>query len=317
MKKDFSKPKYYRFRLAGDSTKHQCPDCGQKTLTLYMDTEIDEPIDPSHKSGRCDREHKCGYHYPPKAFFYKNPDLKPKPSDKPRRFRVVEDVVSSYIPRQIMLASLGDYMKNALLFFLKNMFGVEKVEELLKMYHVGKLDGWGDDNVVFWMVDALGCVRAGKMMRYDWQTGKRSKTKNESCRVGWVHSMLKIPNFNLDQCFFGEHLLPKHPEKTVFIVESEKTSLIASMCYPEYLWLASGGVNGLSAKRFKALWKRDVILLPDHGMYEKWLEKSKTFYHIGSLQVSDWMEQIRTERSDLKDGFDLADVILSEQIINT
>jgi hypothetical protein len=306
------KPKYYRFRLDETGYKHQCPACKQKALVLYIDYDVNQPMDPNHEAGRCDREHKCGYHYPPKTFLYKNPGFKPKPGYKRHRFRIIEDTAPSFIPQEIMQNSLRNHDGNRLLFFLKKKFGKKKVEKMLEMYHVGKLDEWGDDNAVFWQVDVNSNVRAGKIMWYDCETGKRRKSKNEICQIGWIHSMLKLPDFNLDQCFYGEKLVPLHPEKIIFIVESEKTALIASMYYPEYVWLACGGSNGLSAKKFKVLRNRKVILLPDHGMYEKWLEKSKTLNHVGSLQVSDWLERIREERYDLEDGFDIADVILAD-----
>jgi len=43
-------------------------------------------------------------------------------------------------------------------------------------------------------------------------------------------------------CLFGEHLL--NGDRSVCIVESEKTAVIASFFYPEYDWLATGGVFG-------------------------------------------------------------------------
>ena len=68
----------------------------------------------------------------------------------------------------------------------------------------------------------------------------------------WAHSelirsgLLKT-DFNLNQCFFGEHLLLNN-KKPVAVVESEKTAVIASICFPEFVWLAVGSKQNLNRK---------------------------------------------------------------------
>ena len=48
------------------------------------------------------------------------------------------------------------------------------------------------------------------------------------------------------QCLFGEHLLAyaSSMARTVAIVESEKTALIAALFIPDLVWLATGGMHG-------------------------------------------------------------------------
>jgi hypothetical protein len=82
-------------------------------------------------------------------------------------------------------------------------------------------------------------------------------------------------DFNLQQCFFGEHLMNTYPEKTVAIVESEKSAIISSCILPEIIWIAAGSLNGLSVEKCKVLKNRNVILYPDLGAYEKWSEKAE------------------------------------------
>ena len=74
-------------------------------------------------------------------------------------------------------------------------------------------------SAVFWQVDSNGQVHAGKIMGYDAKTGHRLKVPHP--HVCWVHTELRLSGFNLCQCFFGEHLLVRYSDKTVFIVESE------------------------------------------------------------------------------------------------
>jgi hypothetical protein len=60
-------------------------------------------------------------------------------------------------------------------------------------------------------------------MQYNPTTGRR--IKHESGAIDWVHNKLKktgtlSEDFNLQQCFFWEHLLKIYPVKQVAIVES-------------------------------------------------------------------------------------------------
>lgn len=78
-------------------------------------------------------------------------------------------------------------------------------------------------------------------------------------------------DFNLVQCFFGEHLLPVYPDSKVMIVESEKSAIIASHYYPQYLWLASGGCCGcLNQTASQVLKGREVWLVPDLDAEDRW-----------------------------------------------
>jgi hypothetical protein len=45
-------------------------------------------------------------------------------------------------------------------------------------------------------------IRSGKIMVYDSSTGNRDKAKNS-----WVHRVLKLDEFDLNQCLFGSHLI--------------------------------------------------------------------------------------------------------------
>ena len=123
-----------------------------------------------------------------------------------------------------------------------------------------------------------GKVRTGKIMQYNPETGRR--LKHESGAIDWVHNKLKksgklLEDFNLQQCFFGEHLLTIYPNKPVAIVESEKSALIASCIFPDLIWLAAGNLNGLSVEKCQVLKGPVVILYSDLGAFEKWNEKAK------------------------------------------
>lgn len=79
-------------------------------------------------------------------------------------------------------------------------------------------------STIFWQIDINGNVRTGKIMKYDGKTGHRIKELHSL--VTWLHSELKLPDFTLRQCFFGEHLLTdKTTTKTVAIDEQKTKGL--------------------------------------------------------------------------------------------
>jgi hypothetical protein len=96
--------------------------------------------------------------------------------------------------------------------------------------------------------------------------------------------------------------------KTVGIVESEKTALIASACMPSLLWLATAGKGGLNPHKCRVLKNRKVVLFPDLGAYESWKAQARKLT-MADVQVSDLLEQVATPR-DREHGFDLADYLL-------
>ena len=83
-------------------------------------------------------------------------------------------------------------------------------------------------------------------------------------------------------------------DKVVALVESEKSALIAAACFPNYVWLATGGKSQLSANKMKALEGRTVILFPDVDGYSEWKEKAKELIYC-KVTVSDILERNATD----------------------
>ncbi len=170
--------------------------------------------------------------------------------------------------------------------------------------------------VIFWQIDTAGKVRTGKIMQYNPETGKR--IKHESGAIDWVHNKLKnskqlSADFNLQQCFFGEHLLKLYPDANVAIVESEKSAIIASVIMPDMIWLAAGGIHGLTVERCQILKNRKVTLFPDLGVLEKWNEKAKEIErqcHCFAT-VSAVLENISTPEAKAN-GLDIADYMIAQ-----
>ena len=112
-----------------------------------------------------------------------------------------------------------------------------------------------------------------------------------------IHSRLKrkglLPeNFAITQCLFGEHLL--HSDdigKAVALVESEKTALLGSIVFPDYIWVAVGEKANFKPERMVALCNRTVIIFPDVDSYDEWKEKSRRFFLPKRVIVCDLLER--------------------------
>ena len=149
-------------------------------------------------------------------------------------------------------------------------------------------------------------------MQYDPATGHRIKDEAVPGRISWLHTLLKrrhqLPkDWQITQCLFGEHLLQKYPDKTVALVESEKTAIICSALMPEYLWLATGGKSQFN-QRLTVLKSRKIIAFPDIDGYHTWLNKSTDFPFL-DLRVGDLLDKNATP-ADREAHIDLADWLL-------
>ena len=227
----------YRFHLEKYrcGSKINCPNCGKKRCFVrYIDEQ--GTVRFSSSVGKCDHEQSCGYHYTPREYFQNNPEAMPNDDRCIFRQSVVHarpaPVDPSCIPDGIVRASMSRYNKNPLYRYLCGVFGAEETMRLFNRYRIGTSAKRGG-STVFWQTDETGKVRTGKIMLYDPATGRR--VKEPQAYVSWAHSELRLPDFNLRQCLFGQHLLPLYPSRTVFIVESEKSAVIASHYMPDVL----------------------------------------------------------------------------------
>jgi hypothetical protein len=295
---------YHKYQLSKKG-KSVCPKCTHRTFVLYLDNTTGEPL---HSTvGKCDRADNCAYHYTPKQYFQDNhisfdtagnsvPYQKPIPKPQP---------VPSYINMDVFKKSLQGYEDNRLIQYLCRTIGDEATRQAIARYFIGTSKHW-DSSTVFWQIDGCGKIRAGKIMQYDSHTGKRIKEPVN--KITWVHTVLKLPDFHLYQCLFGEHLL-KGNNKPVCIVESEKTAIIASVYLPDMIWLACGGCGNLSLKLCESLKGRTVVLYPDCGKYNEWTDKAKALSTICTVSISSLLETGATEQ-ERQSGFDLADYLI-------
>ena len=306
-----SQHRYILEPYKGMNTRYRCPVCQhrEKTFSLYIDTATGEHIHPT--VGRCNRESKCNNHYTPKQYFQDNNISFDTPQFKqysPRPIAVKEKPIS-IIHVEIFKASLRAYKANNFIKYLTDLFGDEVSKELKSRYFIGTSKHW-KDATVFWQIDIRGKIRTGKIMLYSPTTGKRIKKPFN--HINWVHSALKMDDFELKQCFFGEHLLIDKT-KHVAIVESEKTAIIASVYLPEFIWLAAGSLTNLSAEKCSVLKGRTITLFPDLNAFEKWNNKAKELSHLAKFTVSSLLERKATAK-EKEQGLDLADYLIKQKV---
>lgn len=303
---------------SGTASRFSCPNCNRKgAYSRYVDQTKSEYL--PFEYGKCNRVVKCGYWLDPyreKAWENDFTDL-PK---EPKKIRIEQrSAEPSFHSIEEVKKSLKQYEHNSLVTFLASKFGVENARFLIGTYYLGtskKYRETGNGAVIFWNIDINWKVRGGKIFGYDPVTGKR--VKSPYVLQNWVHKVnpeYKDRPFSLSHCFFGEHLLAKYPFKQVGLVESEKTALICSLYLPNFVWLATGSLEGISIEKSQALRGRKVILFPDLSIdgkaFNKWQGKLDFLRSIAkSVEISDLLEKMAPE-SDKENGYDLADYFLN------
>lgn len=131
-----------------------------------------------------------------------------------------------------------------------------------------------DGGVIFWQIGHFNHMYDGKIMYY-----RSDCHRDHNHLPTWVMSELKAfyladcPDIAAElqstHCLFGQHLLC-HTDITesteigpVAVVEAEKTAVIMSEIYSDYLWMAAGGMNELTPTKLFPLKGRKIILFPD------------------------------------------------------
>jgi hypothetical protein len=192
-------------------------------------------------------------------------------------------------------------IKDNLTEFLKTIFTKDEVNNAMLNYYLTGTNCFWNDSTVFWQIDNKEKIRGAKIMLYDEDTGKRIKQPYN--HINWLHKATKEPEFNLNQCLFGLHLINKDYQKDIAIVESEKTAIIMSVILPDYIWLATGSKSNFKSDILKPLKNRNCFAYPDKGEFNKWNETAVMLNKQGyKIAVSNIIEQ-----TNFESGFDLVD----------
>ncbi len=297
-------------------SRHSCPACNSKGVFVRYQDERGEYL--STDCGRCNRESKCGYHYKPKQYFADNPNGSKFVKNRVRncgqntnilRARQKQAKDFDFIAPEHLTATLGNYDRNNFVQFLFDLFPdcLDEIQAVLKMYLVGTFE----DYTCLPSIDRLNRVCRAKLMRFNRANGKRLKGDYDTSSLP---AKLKLKeSFQYKQVFFGEHLLSKYPNKPIAIVEAEKTAIIASLCFPEFIWLGSNSKTWLKVERLKRLDNRQITLYPDADGFDQWQEIALDAQRQGlNVKTSRLIENFATDEQK-QNGYDLADYLISEQ----
>ena len=284
--------KQYKYILDKSSKKFNCPSCGKRTFVRFVDVETGDYT--SDEFGRCDREKNCGYHIPPTGNQPISEAIAPQLPQPP-----------TYHDHKLVADSGRNYKNNNFIQFLKTLFTDDEVKNIITKYLIGTSKHWLGATI-FWQIDNEENVRAGKILQYVKESGKRYKTPEGRSLINWVHKALKLGGFNLKQCLFGLHLINEQPNQIAAIVESEKTAIIMSLFKPEITWLATGSKNGFKMEMLRPIKHLPITAFPDKGEYSDWKAKADEMQRFGyDIKVSGYLETL-----DIETGSDLADVYL-------
>ena len=168
-----------------------------------------------------------------------------------------------------------------------------------------------DGGVVFWQIDDHQQVHAGKIMYYQ-SDCHRDKEHHPT----WVHTLMKdkLPaNYEFQPCLFGLHLLTNTNltnntnkkfsnsqildsekkdsldscnscSKGVCIVESEKSAVILSEKFPDFVWLSCGGLQSFKPHLLAPLVHYKVIIFPDTDptgdAFRQWCQVASEAQHL-------------------------------------
>ena len=307
----------------GMATRHTCPNCGDKRSFVYYVDEENIPLHPS--VGRCNHESSCGYHYTPKQYFQDHPEC--RTSDASSSDWQMKEVKSKSTPTEPMKPTPIGYVpihyveksksvQSSFFRFLStllgNYYGSKSQEVLNRLLGEYCLGATREGAVIFWQIDKNGKVRPGKVMQYNPDDGHRIKAE-QGAAINWIHSILKkqkvLPeDWQLSQCLFGEHLLSLYPDKVVVLVESEKSAIIGSAIFPDYIWLATGGKSQMKEDKLRVLRGRTVLLFPDADGYAEWKQRAECMTYCKAI-VSDLIEKHATPKQKA-DHIDIADWII-------
>ncbi len=288
----------YRYYFDPSSKKYRCPRCGKKRFVRYID-KVNNQLAPANY-GKCDRADNCNYLVYPKGG---NANYTPI-------YRKEEEIIYNHFLSSTLIApTLKRYDNNNFILFLQSKFDNSQVQNAIEKYKIGSAKRF-EGATLFWLIDINNKTRTGKIMLFDSETGKR--VRKPKAKITWVHNQLKwqnkLPNnYKLKQCLFGEHLLNQleNCNKTIAIVESEKTAIIMSIIYPKYVWLACGSKEGIKLSLLLPIKNIAIVLFPDKSCFEFWKNKALELNVFGfNIATSKLLEGLNLEK-----GGDLVDLL--------
>jgi Domain of unknown function (DUF6371) len=312
---------YEEYKTSKD--RHTCPNCGKpKCFSREFDTETGEFV--ADHVGICNRKDKCGYNYTGWDFIKDNPDYNRGKNFTPKSTYIVpkietETKLPTYIDKALFAPTLGFNKANILHRWLVNLFGQEIALYLIERFNIGTTS---DGKAIMWRIDINGNILSSEIIEYVAKKSEETFTKTDCKRTSYINSVRchhdfkeSFTDFEKSHCCFGEQYL--NDGKPIYLVESAKTVLIASVYLPQYTWIACEGAGNFSTSflYLNSLKDRDIYLMPDLGKgFEEWskraeLKEMKAFFK--SVTVDDRLQNVvNVSEFEIKEGFDIGDFLI-------
>jgi len=319
----------YKYSL-NSKEKFTCPDCGAgNRFVKFMDNQTGLYLDGDF--GKCDRIDSCGYESRPENSFIDESECNVK-------YRSHNLYDSSVLNENI--ENYRKYDKPNIFFIgLIKLFGFDKTQQAIDLY---KLATFWDGAIIYFYI-FNGKLKSAKIMWYDENLHRIKYDKNETDykirdnnyrkHIQWLHNVNyhsdngnfyhgnEVDDFDLCTPLFGWDLL-KGNDKTICLVESEKTAVIMSIVYPDFIWLATGGLQNLQPFKFPDYNNRKWLFFPDLGnnkdvtIKDYWIKQVDKISENYSFTVCKFIDfippQITNDRLNkcIAQGYDIADFIL-------
>jgi hypothetical protein len=263
-------------------TKAICPQCGRKTLSIFLDKFTGEILSTLY--GMCDNLNKCGY----RRFPWKESSFLDMVELDFSKFVSVPalSIKKVSLPEEVLNGTRGKASKSQFIANLSKYFPSDRLKQMCDSYLLGGITR-GDyvGAVTFPYINVRNEIRAIQVVNYD--------DTNHRTRNTYIHHITRrmleaqgraVPAWLTDyesqtlkvDCLFGEHLLSSCNDEVVYLVEAPKTALIGHLTIGG-IWLAVGSRGMLNEPRLLPLKGRKVVVIPDEDGVNEWAVKLSSF----------------------------------------
>lgn len=263
----------FRYDLDSSRGKFTCPGCGKSgKFSRYVDRTTGEVV-LDEDWGKCDRIDSCGYYeQAPVEFINDGDSVVHVESEK----NLLES--DKYREDYYEIFRNGKIPNNFLRGIMKR-FGREAALEVREKYQIGTF--LGGETIFPYYFD--GEIRTGKVIAYkdDLHRDKNGRTfwlhnygkYGYKSKTGTIHFPYVEPTGNYVTPFFGWDVIKANKKNPIAVVEAEKTAVICSIVFPEFNWIATGGLHMLQPYRFFFYSSNKWLFFPDLNGYEVWQKK--------------------------------------------
>ncbi|HLO60938.1 MAG TPA: DUF6371 domain-containing protein [Bacteroidales bacterium] len=279
----------YKYTLT-NARRTDCPHCGKRgKYSAYMDT-MTNMLAPL-QYGMCS---SCGvYVIPPDNCMLEDE------ATVPGRFDGLYCDADTIDWNEYRHFHNSKGVENSFLLGLVQRFGVDRVKHVYDLYKLGRFD---DDGIMFPYLYTDDHICSVKIMWYDGDLHRVKEGRKQ--HPHWLHNLVykndkgyvtdyrnleadddgnEFVSYKLKLCLFGHNQIVNEQEKTICLVESEKTAIIMSMVFPDFIWLASGGKTLIQDYKFTFFTGRRCLVFPDlsedNNVWNYWVKKM-TYYSM-------------------------------------